>query len=398
MKAPVNIHPPKNWQDFETLCLKLWGEIWKTPHEIEFNSSNSQGQNGVDIYAPVDDGTAYNGIQCKNKKFHLIDGMRNRITISTVKEEIEKAKTFKPALKKLIIATSLQKDGEVEEYVRETSLSHAQQGLFTIQICFWDYIERVLPEYENIHNWYLKNEDFYRTKELTITFKDGNTEAICHPKFQKTIDRYHLPRIQQSNNFDTTNGLAQILALHDSSLYQLKRQKLMFTHLIEWEQLCWFRLSIVNTGQAVIEDFKIELDFEGEIIKVGVERGDALFNPGFRNNVHAYNNTEMALYIKPEQKTLVQNDSIISGNFYIEPKIATETEVNIKWKILARDYTDSGILYIKVIPKYYKVINRHETTDATKVRDDISFSLIKRPASYSFNGGYQDKESDYSFE
>lgn len=42
MKAPVNIHPPKNWQDFETLCLKLWGEIWNIPHEIEFNSDNSQ--------------------------------------------------------------------------------------------------------------------------------------------------------------------------------------------------------------------------------------------------------------------------------------------------------------------------------------------------------------------
>ncbi|MDP9959307.1 hypothetical protein J2T04_001186 [Chryseobacterium lathyri] len=35
MKASINIHPPKNWQDFETLCLKLWGEIWNIPHEID---------------------------------------------------------------------------------------------------------------------------------------------------------------------------------------------------------------------------------------------------------------------------------------------------------------------------------------------------------------------------
>ena len=67
MKAPINIHPPKNWQDFETLCLKLWGEIWNIPHEIDFNSDNSQGQNGVDIYGPVVGGLKYNGIQCKNK-------------------------------------------------------------------------------------------------------------------------------------------------------------------------------------------------------------------------------------------------------------------------------------------------------------------------------------------
>lgn len=67
MKSPFNIHPPKNWQDFETLCLKLWGEIWNIPHEIDFNSDNAQGQHGVDIYGPVNGGKDYYGIQCKNK-------------------------------------------------------------------------------------------------------------------------------------------------------------------------------------------------------------------------------------------------------------------------------------------------------------------------------------------
>lgn len=49
MIAPTNIHPPKNWQDFETIYLKLWGEIWQIPHENEFNSHHSQGRQGVDI-------------------------------------------------------------------------------------------------------------------------------------------------------------------------------------------------------------------------------------------------------------------------------------------------------------------------------------------------------------
>lgn len=104
MISPSNIHPPKNWQDFETLCLKLWGEIWNIPDEIEFNSDNSQGQHGVDVYGPVDEGRRYNGIQCKNKKLNLIDGTPNRISI-----EIDKAKGFKPPLNKLVIATSFLK-------------------------------------------------------------------------------------------------------------------------------------------------------------------------------------------------------------------------------------------------------------------------------------------------
>ncbi|WP_231492242.1 hypothetical protein [Pedobacter sp. Leaf170] len=105
MIAPNNIHPPKNWQDFEMLCLRLWGEIWNIPDEIEFNSDNSQGQHGVDIYGAVENGLKYNGVQCKNKKLNLIDGSPNRISITDIDAEIEKAKEFKPALNKLVIAT-----------------------------------------------------------------------------------------------------------------------------------------------------------------------------------------------------------------------------------------------------------------------------------------------------
>lgn len=113
MKAPVNIHPPKNWQDFETLCLKLWGEIWNIPHEIEFNSDNSQDNMEL-IFTPIDGGLSYNGIQCKNKKLNLIDGKPNRISVQDIQAEIEKAKSFQPSLKKLIIATSLPKDQKLK--------------------------------------------------------------------------------------------------------------------------------------------------------------------------------------------------------------------------------------------------------------------------------------------
>ena len=28
MIAPMQLQKPDNWQDFESLCKKLWGEIW----------------------------------------------------------------------------------------------------------------------------------------------------------------------------------------------------------------------------------------------------------------------------------------------------------------------------------------------------------------------------------
>lgn len=50
MISPKRIHPPQNWQSFELLTLKLWGEIWNVPNEIEFNSESGSKQKGVDIY------------------------------------------------------------------------------------------------------------------------------------------------------------------------------------------------------------------------------------------------------------------------------------------------------------------------------------------------------------
>lgn len=31
MQISKSLPKPQNWQDFETLCKKLWGEIWSCP-------------------------------------------------------------------------------------------------------------------------------------------------------------------------------------------------------------------------------------------------------------------------------------------------------------------------------------------------------------------------------
>ena len=68
MKASKTLRKPKNWQDFETLCKKLWGEIWQCP-EIQKNGRLGQNQNGVDIYGKPKGEDEYYGIQCKGKEY-----------------------------------------------------------------------------------------------------------------------------------------------------------------------------------------------------------------------------------------------------------------------------------------------------------------------------------------
>ncbi|MCC3215549.1 hypothetical protein LIV57_09780 [Chryseobacterium sp. X308] len=415
MKSPFNIHPPKNWQDFETLCLKLWGEIWNIPHEIDFNSDNAQGQHGVDIYGPVNGGKDYNGIQCKNKKLNLIDGSPNRISIKDIQEEIEKAKLFKPDLNKLVIATSLPKDQKIEEYVRTQSLQNVELGLFTIQICFWDFFERKLSEFPNVYNWYVKNEDFHQVKSISVLFPNGQNEISCFPKFQKTIKKYRIKKEMDSgaDDLDLSLSFNELLEKYkldlNTSKPGFKKFNDMFAKIdmsrnplmpkIKWEQYCWLKLQITNTGAAVIEDYKIELEFEGDFIRVGAEKGHFIYNPKYVNTVREYSNSDDSLIILPKNRTLVQADYFTTGNFYIKPKIGEGSVIKMNWKIISRDFTDSGFLTIIIEPKFHQIVTIENTDSTLDEKDEVSYQVIERTGVQQIGYvDYYDKESDYNFE
>jgi hypothetical protein len=387
MIAPIAIHPPKNWQDFETLCLKLWGEIWQIPHEIEFNSDNAQGQQGVDIYGPIEAGLRYNGIQCKNKKLNLIDGSFNRITIADIQAEIDKALNFEPALNKLIIATSLPKDQKVEEYVRKKSVEHVGQKLFSIQICFWEFFERKIPEFQKVYDWYLKHENYERVSGIKVTFEGGETTMELNPKFKKTIISY------------TNDPIPQILK-SDMEQMGMFRQPLLYRNdkYVDWEQYCWFNLSVTNTGKRVIEDYKIELDFEGKFQKVGTEKPDISSYKYFKNNVKGYSNSDKSLFIQPYQPVLVPSDGFLTKGIYLKPHIGTEGIIKIKWTLLSRDFEDSGELSLIIAPKYNVERKVEYISETPPESEKIKIGLIQRKANFSLGGDFEDDISNIEFE
>jgi hypothetical protein len=406
MISPVNIAPPKNWQDFELLCLKLWGEIWEIPRDIELNSDNAQGQQGVDIYGLV--GLQYYGIQCKNKKLNLINGITNRITIKDIQEEIDKAKAFKPALGKLIIATSLSKDQKIEEYVREQNLENIRNGLFGVQICFWDYIERNIMEFAKTYNWYVKHEGQHQVRIIAVTFKEGKLSSIQHPKFQRNIEKYIYnpePLLQLPSQvqmvINPTDSLYQQLDFLKAMEEQQKQKVHDLLPRIEWEQLCWFELSIRNTGQTVIEDYKIKLNFVGEFVEVGIATPSVFNSLNFNPIVREYSNSIKSLYVQPREKILVQNDGYLTNSFYVKPVMDKPATIILYWTLIARDFECSGKLDIEIVPLYHTVTKIYNAKSLEEEHETQSISLISRPGySNMMHGGasFLDKMSDYTFE
>lgn len=141
----MQIPPPKNWQDFETLCWDLWKTIWNDLETVK-NGRQGQKQNGVDVYGRPAGRNEWAGIQCKGKDNYSA----KTVTENELRAEVEKAKTFEPKLTKYILATTGQRDQEVQKLARKISEEHEQTELFSVNVFFWDDIQERLIEHRGI--------------------------------------------------------------------------------------------------------------------------------------------------------------------------------------------------------------------------------------------------------
>ena len=177
-------------------------------------------------------------------------------------------------------------------------------NLFSVQICFWEYISRKVFEFENVYHWYIKNENFHRSKSVLITFSDNSTEIIQQPVFirtkviyrlqtpdEKIEEKKHMSQILESTIHDNNKIVSRLISLFDKQLFRVgrynrnvkilingkdinspeyiestyPRQKIDYnakftiarSFLISDKQKCRFRISIINNGDSVIEDYKL---------------------------------------------------------------------------------------------------------------------------------------------
>ncbi|WP_449435086.1 restriction endonuclease [Pedobacter steynii] len=215
MQAPKSLPKPQNWQDFESLCKKLWGEIWKC-EEIKKNGRSGQTQHGVDVYGNPRGEKYYYGIQCKGK-----DGYTNKqLTQDEVLTEIEKAKNFVPKLKKLYFATTANKDAVIEAFFREKNLEHMDADLFEVHLYSWEDIVDLIGENRETYTYYVDSQNFKSSKEVDVTFENGEHEITLTPKFKQHVSIY-----VKDYSAEINKNLMNISALWDkvnaaNSIYQ----------------------------------------------------------------------------------------------------------------------------------------------------------------------------------
>jgi hypothetical protein len=354
MIAPTQIRKPENWQDFEKLCKKLWGEIWDCPDTIQRNGRSGQNQNGVDVYGLPKNETAYYGIQCKGKD----DYSDTRLTINEIECEIRRALNFKPKLKRFIFATTANKDVSVEEYIRNKNLEHIQKGFFEVYISSWEDIVDLLEERRDTYNWYINNCQYKDLSDIEV-FIDERKEHDIYPQYFRTTKTYSMK--------DNDPYVSMYQAIFDQ--YRISEvSRPLFNPLNPPRKInytwCTIPINIKNTGNTVIEDYKLCLHFEHDKIEDLDDKfrylNEPLMNQAALAQLNASEEAKREVFESSEyfnvieylplNRILVQDDSR-RFKIGVKPKQNVD-KIEIYWSVKARNYQKEGILYLNVKPKY----------------------------------------------
>ena len=177
----VRLPIPNNWQDFETICLRLWQEIWNDPN-AQKNGRQGQSQNGVDIFGKPIYSNQFHGVQCKDRDGRL----GSKLTDNLLRQECAKARSFSPPIESFTIATTCPRDEHIQSFARE--LTQKAEFPFQVQVWAWDDIEAELVYRPLILKSYYQST-FLREAEISeigmnrYTSKDNLYAFFSRPIF-----------------------------------------------------------------------------------------------------------------------------------------------------------------------------------------------------------------------
>lgn len=351
-----NLRKPENWQDFESLCKKLWGEIWECS-EIKKNGRSGQKQHGVDVYGIPKGEDMYFGIQCKGKD----DYTNANLTVKDIDTEIEKAKTFTPKLKKLYFATTANKDSSIEEYVRQKDIESRKINLFEVHLFSWEDIVDLIEENKNTYDWYVKNINFKTQYSVSVKFQDDSDKLIFTPILYKNSITYKLKQINESNFGQRiySQGDNRKIRIEIATEPQPVRYYMNGTTFNKSASV--FSIRLTNTGNVAIKNFKIYFEFIGTNFAIDTVTKQSRFldTTKYSYDTFIYKDSNDGIF-EPEQEILVQKDSIRTDDFCIRPNTDEVQMVEIKWHLVSEDFDDKGKLFIELNPKIIEIATEEE--------------------------------------
>ena len=288
------------------------------------------------------------------------------MTIEEIDTEIKKAINFKPQLKRFIFATTANKDSKIEEHIRVKNIEHKKLGLFEIFISSWEDVIDLLEERRNTYNWYINNCQYKSSSNVDV-FVNWEKEYEIRPQYIRTkktftkkieIAPYNnsLSWLNQKVYADLAN-IGKIGKISNFNDVLNPKRKVDY----RW---CTIPINIKNTGDTVIEDYKLYLIFDTDSILDIDDKfqyiSNVLMNQAAVAQINASEEAKREVFeslefdgvieFKPIEKNLVQTDHR-TFSVGVKPKDCV-SEIEISWIVKSRDYQKEGTLILNVNPLY----------------------------------------------
>lgn len=155
---------PAHWEDFEDMCYRL-ALAEGTIESGRKYGRRGQEQHGVDIVGHTEDPAHLHvGIQCKLKTEHL----EGKLTESDFRDAYNLAKTLRPQLDKLYVATTSPRDTAVANLV--TRINESWQRHHFVEIWCWEDICDLLSKHAAVAARFYP--DLVKVDELQRSPKD----------------------------------------------------------------------------------------------------------------------------------------------------------------------------------------------------------------------------------
>jgi tetratricopeptide (TPR) repeat protein len=140
--ATTQIPKPSEDQAFERASIVLWSCLLGDPNVQRYGRSG-QRQKGVDLVGIRNSDPAYLvGIQCKLK------GADHSLTKKEVRDEVDKALTFRPELREYFIITTAPDDARLQQLAHELTIALAKKGRqLVIRVWGWNTLEEKIFEH-----------------------------------------------------------------------------------------------------------------------------------------------------------------------------------------------------------------------------------------------------------
>lgn len=174
--ANLNFPPPTDHQEFERLVADIAGPVLGTPH-VHLNGRMGQAQAGVDVSVTAPDGT-HVGIQCK-----LTNGS---LSMTTIKEEIVKARDYEPTLARFIVATTARSDAPLQQAVRQLP-----DEAFAIELWSWDDINNYMNRLPGVAIPYAEHILLGSQPKAEREHAEHLREALDRPAILRSADVEH---------------------------------------------------------------------------------------------------------------------------------------------------------------------------------------------------------------